>query len=65
MAQCWDGSNSVDIGWMSEGRLGVASYIPCLQIEYFSSFGGGFPGGTSGKEPTCQCRRRKRFEFDP
>ena len=20
----------------------------------------GFPGGTSGKEPTCQCRRHKR-----
>ena len=23
----------------------------------------GFPGGASGKEPTCQCRRRKRREF--
>ena len=26
---------------------------------------GGFPGGTSGKEPTCQCRRCKRHGFDP
>ena len=25
----------------------------------------GFPGGSSGKEPTCQCRRRKRRGFDP
>ena len=25
----------------------------------------GFPGGTSGKEPTCQCRGCKRCEFDP
>jgi len=25
----------------------------------------GFPGGTSGKEPTCQCRRSKRLKFDP
>ena len=25
----------------------------------------GFPGGASGKEPTCQCRRHKRFRFDP
>ena len=25
----------------------------------------GFPGGTSGKEPTCQCRRHKRCEFYP
>ena len=24
-----------------------------------------FPGGASGKEPTCQCRRHKRFRFDP
>ena len=23
-----------------------------------------FPGGTSGKEPACQCRRRKRRQFD-
>ena len=25
---------------------------------------GGFPGGASGKEPACQCRRCKRFRFD-
>ena len=25
----------------------------------------GFPGGTSGKEPICQCRRLKRRGFDP
>ena len=25
----------------------------------------GFPGGTSGKESTCQCRRLQRHEFDP
>ena len=25
----------------------------------------GFPGGASGKEPTCQGRRRKRSGFDP
>ena len=24
-----------------------------------------FPGGTSGKEPACQCRRCKRSGFDP
>ena len=24
-----------------------------------------FPGGTSGKEPACQCRRHKKFWFDP
>ena len=25
----------------------------------------GFPDGTHGKEPTCQCRRHKRCGFDP
>ena len=25
----------------------------------------GFPGGTSGKEPACQCRRHKRWGLDP
>ena len=25
----------------------------------------GFPGGTSCKEPACQCRRHKRLGFDP
>ena len=25
----------------------------------------GFPGGPSGKEPTCQCRRHKRLGFNP
>ena len=25
----------------------------------------GFPSGTSGKEPTCQCRRHKRHGFNP
>ena len=24
-----------------------------------------FPGGTSGKEPACQCRRHKRHGFSP
>ena len=25
----------------------------------------GFPGGTSGTEPACQCRRHKRCGFHP
>ena len=24
----------------------------------------GFPGGASGKELACQCRRRKRYQFN-
>ena len=34
-----------------------ANYTPNLFI--------GFPGGTSGKEPACQCRRLKRHGFNP
>ena len=26
---------------------------------------GDFPGGTSGKEPVCQCRRRRKWRFNP
>ena len=32
---------------------------------YFCVLIMGFPGGTSGKELACQCRRPKRHEFDP
>ena len=28
-------------------------------------FSKGFPSGTSGKEPICQCRRHRRHGFDP
>ena len=33
----------------------------CWVIRYL----GGFPGGTSGKDPTCQCKRFKRCRFSP
>ena len=26
---------------------------------------GGCPGGTSGKEPVCQCRKHERLRFHP
>ena len=32
--------------------------IKCLRLW-------GFPGGTSGKESTCQCKRHERQGFDP
>ena len=34
-----------------------------VRLKYYMLWG--FPGGTSGKEPTCQCRRHKRHKFDP
>ena len=37
-----------------------------MLVEFFMEFVlMGFPGGTSGKEPTCQCRRHKRHWFEP
>ena len=32
--------------------------------SFSESVSWGFPGGTSGKESTCQCRRCKRYRFD-
>ena len=44
------------------------SGMPILSLLFF--LGGwweqlGFPGGTSGKEPNCQCRRCERHGFNP
>ena len=33
---------------------------PTKDLTWIPCNGGGFPGGTSGKEPACQCRRCKR-----
>ena len=32
------------------------------EVDYYNREG--FPGGTSGKEPTCQCRRHKTCGLD-
>ena len=37
--------------------------ITFIYIQIY--FNIGFPGGTSGKEPACQCRRYNRCVFDP
>ena len=34
------------------------------EFERVFSLEQGFPGGISGKEPTCQCRRCKKHGFD-
>ena len=34
----------------------------CTQASTFEQ---GFPGGPSGKDHACQCRRHKRHGFDP
>ena len=44
--------------WGHRARSGIAV------LTYLLGFRG-FPGGASGKEPTCQCRRQKRHRFNP
>ena len=54
-------------------HIWVISYDICLSLYdllkclvFLSSMETvGFPGGTRGKEPACQCRRHKRHRFDP
>ena len=39
--------------------------LPGRQLFYGAIKNKGFPGGTSGKEPTCQCRSHKKSTLDP
>ena len=50
----WGRRESVMIEQLNRTEL----YIHCLLSLHI-------PGGVSGKEPTCQCRRHKRCWFDP
>ena len=46
----------------------VASRVPqfiSARVEIWNFLSEGCPGGISGKESVCQCRRRKRRGFDP
>ena len=36
-----------------------------FHLRFITILQEGFPGGASGKEPTCQCRRHKRYGFHP
>ena len=37
---------------------------PSGYLSYHTVNSKGFPGGASGKEPACQCRRHKRLGFN-
>ena len=43
----------------------VQGYMPSLFYYNSSILILGFPGDSSDKEPTCQCRRLKRCRFNP
>ena len=48
---------------------GSSAFLPSSEAidseSLVSTDSAGASGGTSDKEPTCQCRRHKRCEFDP
>ena len=48
---------SFDFHFSNNASLSIFSCICYLSV--------GFPGGTSGIEPTSQCRRHKRHRFSP
>ena len=54
---CWDfpGGPVVKTSCSNAGNAGL---IPVWGVK-------SFPGGSSGKEPICHCRRYKRHRFDP
>ena len=39
-------------------------HIYKIKFAFFLLIYHSFPGGASGKEPTCQCRRQKRCRFN-
>ena len=49
-------------------QVSFSSHIGLPNLPYLLSLQmlqRGFPGGTTGKEPVCQCRRPKRCGFNP
>ena len=49
----------------SHGLLICSAIFLPLSLSSLTRAHPGFPGGVSGKEPTCQCRSHKRCGFDP
>ena len=49
----------VTLNYNLTGCLQVLNFCLPLELEL------GFPGGTSGKEPACQCRRHSKLGFHP
>ena len=64
LTQCtwvWVSSGS----WWWTGRPGVLQSMGLQRVGHDWVTELYWTGGTSGKEPACQCRRRKRHGFDP
>ena len=41
----------------------IYTHTSYINVLYTHTHNVGFPGGMRGKEPTCQCRRHKKYRF--
>ena len=59
--------NVLVLRWFSHVQLFVTLWTVALSGSpvIITIYQVGFPGSTSGKEPTCQCTRPKRCGFNP
>ena len=71
MARRWKGSTDKELRevlkfftWQPAINFLPTSVNQGLQRVKLGFLLTGFPGGTSGKEPACQCRRYKRHGFN-
>ena len=51
--------------WATDYLKGLFKTQNPVSFLWDSGICRGFPGGTSGKEPICRCRRHKIHRFDP
>ena len=52
--------------WYNSHNIKLQLYsVQSSGFQYIQNVVQGFPGGTSSKEPTCQCRRCKGCGFNP
>ena len=51
--------------WRAGPRSVLAIWICEPLHRWYTCHSPGFPGGASGKEPACLCRRHKRCRFNP
>ena len=54
-----------ELGELTRGRHARGSSTGKRASRPHFSTGEVFPGGVSGKEPTCRCKRCKKCNFDP
>ena len=55
----------LDYLWVFKSPQSTWSFSSCLMNQRINLLKMGFPGGASGREPNCQCRRHRRCGFSP